>query len=662
MFITAIQKEKADPGKIRLEFFPEGGNLINGLQTNLVIKSIGQNGLPVNISGDIVDSKKNSVSKFSTGVKGLSLVTFTPVKGESYSAVSSLSNGGSKVFALPATSNEGISLAVTNTHPTKTFLRVERGKENPGLYNELFVAATLHDQLVYIGKFNVEEGLDAASVNKKNLPPGVLHVFVMDKNGKLLAQRLVFINNPGITLNAIKPKQLDRDKRKRNELNLSLPPNNNAEISASVVNAETSSTGQSRENIMSAMLLTSELNGYVHEPAYYFQDTTAARMQELDMLMLTSRPGRFDYSKVFIQQFPKLLYPVESGISISGMAIKPGTNTPIKSGRVNLWIKGEDSTSILAEAQTNEQGRFLIPSVEYRSSAKILYQGTSLKKESALVEVKIFPSFYDTLKTPHGRPVIDLNPYLTQNNDEAKIADEIVNKITASQSANTKLLQEIKVSGRKRSLTDSLNQVYASDAFLLSDQTFAPDSNRNYADIWQLLRSRISGLSINKTDTGTEVTFSRYNNLNLFGESSNASVQFFLNEVPVTIDIIEFINPNDVALVKSYSGNTGIALGATRGAISIYTIKGKGARDWRTKGFDAVDKPGYSLQNYEGKFAFGSTPPENAEDYRTTLFWNPFLRNNAAIIFYNDDHSTKYRVVIEGIDRDGKLFFSEGYF
>ena len=54
----------------------------------------------------------------------------------------------------------------------------------------------------------------------------------------------------------------------------------------------------------------------------------------------------------------------------------------------------------------------------------------------------------------------------------------------------------------------------------------------------------------------------------------------------------------------------------------------------------------------------------NKEDLRTTLYWNPFViieknKRRITLPFFNNDHSTKLRVVIEGINEFGQLTSEE---
>ena len=50
-----------------------------------------------------------------------------------------------------------------------------------------------------------------------------------------------------------------------------------------------------------------------------------------------------------------------------------------------------------------------------------------------------------------------------------------------------------------------------------------------------------------------------------------------------------------------------------------------------------------------------------ASDFRSTLYWNDGLRadkehRKISFTFYNNDISTKFRIVIEGMDKEGRLY------
>ncbi len=48
------------------------------------------------------------------------------------------------------------------------------------------------------------------------------------------------------------------------------------------------------------------------------------------------------------------------------------------------------------------------------------------------------------------------------------------------------------------------------------------------------------------------------------------------------------------------------------------------------------------------------------QDLRTTLYWNPQVvttpeKNKVKLIFYNNDVAKAFRVIIEGMTKDGRL-------
>ncbi len=62
---------------------------------------------------------------------------------------------------------------------------------------------------------------------------------------------------------------------------------------------------------------------------------------------------------------------------------------------------------------------------------------------------------------------------------------------------------------------------------------------------------------------------------------------------------------------------------------------------------------------YQAKYT-SLTEDFQASDFRSTLYWNPKLHldkshRKTSIVFYNNDISNKFRIVIEGMNQDGKL-------
>ena len=642
---------------IKLQFFPEAGQMVAGLSSSVAFKAIDEYNHPVNVSGSILNSKNKTVASFLSVHNGMGILKLIPETGETYTAVIN-ENAVTKKFDFPVVLEEGITLAADNSNASKTFIKLERSQKNKERYNNLLLVAQQNYEVVYMANINFDEGQDAVAINKKNLAAGILQITVFSLDGIPLASRSVFISNydePPLLVSSV-----NNNKRAKNIISIDLSQFKNPDAAVCIINsqAEVSSRDQ---NIFSGLLLSSDIKGNIYQPAAYFKDKSSTTLQQLDLLMMVHAWSRFNWTDVMALKFPTLKYSFETSLSISGKVMQVNGKSALKSGKINLIIKGEDSTTIMSEASANANSDFVVSDIDFKKEATIYYQGTNQKSENALVSVKINAAFIDSLRQ------LNFSSAHTDNNGTGSLPpalhEILFEKEKDDANDKRKLLQEVIVKSRKLSFVDSVNKLYASSIFENSDQTLVMDGG-NYFDIWQYLQRMVPGISINKTDTGTQINFSRYAGLNLFsGDGPNSSVQFFLNEVPVSPDVIDVVNPSDVGIIKIFKGVTAIALGVDRGAIAIYTNKAVPTRDWRIKGFDFIKKTGYSVSRefYAMDYALLNTESDFT-DVRPTLYWNSHvtIKNGKAVVeYYNDDISKKATITLEGIDANGKLIYLE---
>jgi hypothetical protein len=124
---------------------------------------------------------------------------------------------------------------------------------------------------------------------------------------------------------------------------------------------------------------------------------------------------------------------------------------------------------------------------------------------------------------------------------------------------------------------------------------------------------------------------------------------------------------SDVAMIKVFNPPFfGAAGGGAGGAVAIYTKKGDQIIN-STKGLDFVSISGYTPLKEFYSPDYSKDADINKNDYRTTLYWNPHLtfdksNRRISIPFYNSDNCKKIRVVIEGMNDQGKLTREEKFF
>ena len=188
-------------------------------------------------------------------------------------------------------------------------------------------------------------------------------------------------------------------------------------------------------------------------------------MQHLDLLMLTNGWRRFEWKKILNNEFATLKYPVETGLWIGGKVTLSDRKEPVKEGRVSLLIKGEDSTSIMAEAHLTDKGEFLVKDIFYNRKAAILYQGTNNKKEKLIVDVHLIPSHIDTLKRSAYRPQANLDT-LDINNSRNTLASFLKGQ-TQLDTSGANYLGNVTVKAKRLSKEDSLNNEYTNGIFTM---------------------------------------------------------------------------------------------------------------------------------------------------------------------------------------------------
>jgi hypothetical protein len=142
----------------------------------------------------------------------------------------------------------------------------------------------------------------------------------------------------------------------------------------------------------------------------------------------------------------------------------------------------------------------------------------------------------------------------------------------------------------------------------------------------------------------------------------NAHPQLYLDQIPVTdVNRISNMPMSDIAYVKVFRPPFfGAAGGGAGGAIAVYSRRGGDIQNAPGEGLDYKLLEGYTLYKEFYSPDYSQPTGDFLPDVRTTLYWNPYVLTDASthkvkLEFYNNDISKKLRIVLEGINADGKL-------
>ena len=205
-------------------------------------------------------------------------------------------------------------------------------------------------------------------------------ITVFDKYWKALAERITYVDNEEYLFQPeMEVQRWGLNKRARNEIKITVPDSLVASLSVSVTDAAIGT--DSSNNIISHLLLTSELKGDVYNPAYYFSNRSDSVSQKLDLVMLTHGWRRFKWEEVVAGKIPKLKFERDTAyLSLSGKVygvlpgqILPGTD-------IILLVKQKDAQGGFILVPLKPDGSFSDPSVVIFDTAHIYYQFAEIKR------------------------------------------------------------------------------------------------------------------------------------------------------------------------------------------------------------------------------------------------------------------------------------------
>jgi hypothetical protein len=642
---------RAEQARSTLTFFPEGGNLVNGLVSKVAFKANNQWGIPVAVSGVVQGSDGNIVDSLTTEHDGMGSLFVKPVPGVTYTAT--WMDGSGKTFHtdLPAAAPSGASLQV-QPHADQSMVIVRRTADAPAELKTLHLLVHISQHLVYEAKLALDDKTEVAvQVPTATLPTGVLQFTLFDAGWKPVAERVTFADNQ-LHLFAASVNVLTRsqEKRGRNEVEINVPDSVFSNMSVAVTDGDLPS---GNEDIVSRLLLTDDIRGAVYHPSYYFEGNDPARARQLDLVLLTHGWRRFNWSDIALGKLPDTRYPRDTNyLEIKGRVVPDRVRDLAAGQSVMLILESKDSSRQRLLLPVSPDGSFVQKGVTFYDTLRVYYDfpgnkrlsGTkALEMESSLLPVPAglsgVPGFFrDTME------LFRTHFFADQEADRARRSGTID-------------LAAITIKGRTRRPVDVLDDKYAT-GFFKRDAGFQFDVKddplaQHSIDIFFYLKQVVPGLEV------------QYKNAYPILRWRQATPVLFVDEVGMRADQVADIPISDIAYVKVFHPPflLGGAVNPRAGAIAIYTKTGEDVKPAPVKGLNYKLLEGYTEERQFYSPDYSVDPSGQSAflpDVRPTLYWNPYVltdgtTHSVKLEFYNNDISRKLKIVVEGMNADGKL-------
>ncbi|MEI8271124.1 MAG: TonB-dependent receptor plug domain-containing protein [Paludibacter sp.] len=615
-----------------VQFFPESGVLLNNSLQTLAFKAIGKDGLSVDITGKIFTDKNEEICDFSTLHKGMGKFSIQTQPNETYYALVKNLNGIEKRVNLPVTQSEGVILHLLSNRGKILYEVINQTKlANKSLY------ILLHSR----GKVFVIQPLRnlEGQISESLLPPGVVTFAVVDSLGHTFCERLSFVRNfilPNVSMQSDKP---DYTKRELVNLDIKLQTNLSnplkGSFSMSITDSHTVKQDSLADNILSNLLLTSDLRGYIEEPAAYLVDNKTATREKTDVLMLTQGWRRFNTSDIVKGIYTKPTYYLEEGQALSGKVLNL-FNAPSKKCDI---IMISPYKNVIKLAKTDSLGRYLIDGIEFPDSTVFVLKA---KKPKSLTDVEIIPDD-DDFPQPSGYipTPLKINTFSEQQ-EYFKLSKE---KYYYEGGMRVINLGEVTVKADKKTKKDDNYYSGMADNEITAEQLEKFPST----SIINLLYT-IPGIQI----TGDKISI----------RGATGNPMFLVDEIEIQdMEEISYLTSNDVESIQVFKGANAAIFGS-RGGNGVIVIKLKEGVDLKTPtpiSLAHVSPLGYQkpAEFYVPKYNVDSVYKSSNPDLRTTIYWNPSLvcdsTGTVHVKFYTADKANNYSVILEGISTSGEI-------
>jgi len=348
---TGISFAKPEDGNIA--FFPEGGHLVENLSCRVAFEIRDRQGLPVNGTGEL-SCGEECLCSVSTSQNGRGVFSLVAQPGKIYSLNLKDKRGRLYRQELPVAEKEGCSMRVTqsgkswcvNLNTTTSFAQ-----------DSLGIVLTAHGALKHVDVVAGSRSI-YLSLPDSAIADGVNRVSVVNGAGQVLADRL-FFQYPRTLKDSISVTVKETSLLPSSPINLSFhaPPSTIFSLSVRDADTEKNISSLDCENWL---LLAGELHGYVSHPEYYFESDDAEHREAVDLLMLVQGWRRYDLSQMMGKKNFKIVHPVEKGLSISGRLKGPQKKAIVSNQNLRFRLYNELGQSLSGNAVTDSLGYYVI--------------------------------------------------------------------------------------------------------------------------------------------------------------------------------------------------------------------------------------------------------------------------------------------------------------
>lgn len=674
--------------EMNVSFYPEGGNLVVGLNNRIAFKVTDKAGKFLQVKGSVLGNSGEIITNFESMHEGMGSFEVIP-QSKPY-RVDIKHEGKIYKFTLPAAQTEGYAMQVNQQGADSLRVKITKTENAPDQTLGLTFSCRGRVYSVKDLNFTYKDSY-TLMLPTTTFPDGVLQTTLFTSAGEIISQRHSFINhqtdnNLNILPITIEKIQTEGEAYSPIDINFLIRDKEGKPIatnfSLSVRDAGSEIWTNYTDNIATHLLLSSELKGYIHNPAYYFEADDTQRRQALDLLLLVQAWVRYPWKRAARVEPFEAAHFIEKNLTVEGSVLSVVRKKPVPNVEVTMWMgSSRYRKSQRGKCTTDERGRFNFELAELYGTFKMNL--TTKRRDKTydtriLLNRNISPNpesynYYEThpfeyvksLSEKASTQVEDVSQQISQQPEkqvdrqkrnepsieirELRVAGDQLNK-RSEDVAMSFMLKEVEVQGEKTPRRALLERLL-------------PFAEEHFEVIHEIDKLRDEG----RAETGfvgdflMEVSpYLSYTTTGVKGRDMNinfkTSVKYKGYPVVFTEDgrtvHVEDISTDEIEHV--------VVIRSDAGSSSTYTIH----LILNENGVARKDRPGTRKTNFAG-----FTPPVEfyspdysiaalpEPDFRRTLYWNPDVKTDnqghASVQFYNNGTSRELIISAEGLTSQG---------
>ena len=659
--------------KLSLRFFPEGGQLVEGITSQVAFKAESKNEGNIQLSGTLYTKEGQEITSFETLHDGMGAFEYTP---SALPAIAKVNFQGKQYeFTLPKALPSGYILKVGNNAgaisvtvscnaatPQDTLAVFISHQGRPHAYQLIHCQANKPQQF---------------TVLSRKLPAGVLQISLLNRAGNTLCDRFIFAS-PRAPLQ-ISPKGLKEIYAPYAPIRCELQLNNAigepipGKLSVSIRDAVRSDYMEYDNNIFTDLLLTSDLKGYIHQPGYYFTESSLRKQKELDILLMVHGWRKYDMTQqIGISPFTPLQLP-ESQLVLYGQVKSTILKNKLKDIALSVMVK-RDAEIITGQTVTDENGHFSIPLEDFEGSMEAVIQTRKVGKERNKDASILIDRHFSPATREYGYR--ELHPEwsnIAHWQQEAEKFDSLYMD-SIRRVDGLYLLDEVEIKSKRRSQSTNM----------------ATKINEQSIDAYYDIRQAVDQLRDNgKVVTTIPEVMEKLNPL-FYWDRSNDNCTYRQKPICYIMDNKILSSTEVNMMLTEIDGLASIIISKGTGGVDDEIIQNTKMSNSNDVDVSELDKysifyliplPRHDVLNKHETAALGTrqtvmqgyTPAleyyspayidkelyMDKADKRRTLYWNPTVQTDengkAVIECYNNQYSTPLIIQAETLSNDGKL-------